>query len=428
MTTLDLNESQRKAFNSLINKKTGIFLIKGAAGTGKTFLASEIIKFFMDNDKTVMGLSPTHQAAAQLRKNLVGYLDKDIKINTVASFLKVQKKIDPITGKQFFNEGENNIKTSYNLIIVDEASMINEAQLRKIYLAARYSLVIVLGDYEQLKPVAGNTSESFFKPYQIYTLDKIERYDGNILGYCNNLRNNICYPTISNEINIISGFNNTFNEVYNHIQNNSNPDSIGYLAFTNNEVKKMRNALQIELYGNYDFNIGQYIRLETPTEHSFNGDLNIITDVNHKQILLFDNMIFNAYDLVIQNIHTGISETITTVNYDDRDFIEDALKSLYSLAEEKYNIYNSILDKKSYNFKVCKYDWVDVIQMVKTTFNLSLVTCPYSSTIHKAQGRTIENVYVNISDIMKYGRTMKKNLMYVAASRTSKKLTVVKDI
>lgn len=428
MTKLDLNESQRKAFNNLIDKQTGIFLIKGAAGTGKTFLASEIIKFFMDNNKSVMGLSPTHQAAAQLRKNLIGYLDNDIKINTVASFLKVQKKIDPITGKQFFNEGENNIKTSYNLIIVDEASMINEAQLRKIYLAARYSLVIVLGDYEQLKPVSGNTSESFFKPDQIYTLDKIERFDGDILDYCNKLRNNICYPTISNEINIIKTTDNAFREVYNNIITNPNPDTIGYLAFTNNEVKKMRNKLQLALYDSYDFNIGQFIRLETPTEHGYNGDLNQIIDVKKRQILLFDNMIFNAYDLVIQNIHTGISEIITTVNYDDRDFIEDTLKSLYSLAEEKYNIYNSILDKKSYNFKVCKYDWVDVIQMVKSTYNLSLVTCPYSSTIHKAQGRTIENVYVNISDIMKYGRTMKKNLMYVAASRTSKKLTVVKEI
>lgn len=425
---LDMNESQKIAFNNLINKKTGIFLIKGAAGTGKTFLASEIIKYFMDNGKTAMGLSPTHQAAAQLRKNLVGYLDNDIKINTVASFLKVQKKTDPVTGKQFFNEGESNIKTSYNLIIVDEASMINEAQLRKIYLAARYSLVIVLGDYEQLKPVSGNTSESFFQENQIFTLDKIERFDGDILDYCNKLRNNICYPTISNEIDIIKSTNIAFDQIYNKILTNPNPDSIGYLAFTNNEVKKMRNALQIELYGNYDFNIGQYIRLETPTEHGFNGDLNIITDVKHKQILLFDNMIFNAYELNISNIHTDISETITTVNYGDRDFIEDILKTLYQLAEEKYNIYNAISDKKSYNYKVCKYDWVDVIQMVKTTYNLSLVTCPYSSTIHKAQGRTIENVFVNISDIMKYGRTMKKNLMYVAASRTSKKLTVVKDI
>ena len=430
---MHLNKSQQLAFDKITQYSKGVFLINGPAGSGKTFLASEIIKHFISHGKTVLGLSPTHQAAAQLRNNLTEYMDVGIRVNTVASYLQVKKEINPISGKPQFVEGKGGGKDKikfYNVIIVDESSMINEYQVKKIFLSSPRSLIIFFGDYNQLQPVSGNSSINFFKNEDIITLDEIERFDGDILQYCNQLRDTMCYPPQnSSEISIISGLDNAYQNIYNHIINNdSNPDSICYLGFTNNSVKYMRNKLQLALYGNYDFYKDQYIKLETPTEHGFNGDINRILDVKTKQILLFDNMIFDAYVLTIQNIHTGFIEEITTVNYEDREYIEDILKNLYTLAEQRYAEFNSIPNKKSYNYKVQKYMWVDVLDMVKSTYNLALVTCPYSSTIHKSQGRTIENVYANITNINTYGRTIKKNLMYVAASRTSKKLYVVKEI
>lgn len=68
-----LTKEQQLIFNEIINRDKKVSVLMGAAGTGKTTLASRIIEDYRKNDKSLLLLAPTVTALSNLQKRTKGF-------------------------------------------------------------------------------------------------------------------------------------------------------------------------------------------------------------------------------------------------------------------------------------------------------------------------------------------------------------------
>ena len=126
-------------------------------------------------------------------------ITKEVVFLTIHKLLKIKRKIDK-NGNELFEteiDKEDNklIKSKsifyYDIIIVDESSMISQDILTKI-LEIKERIkgkIVFVGDIAQLPPVNEETSYVFrFKDIESYELTEIVRYKGNIVSLCNKIR------------------------------------------------------------------------------------------------------------------------------------------------------------------------------------------------------------------------------------------------
>lgn len=187
-------------------KNKSIFVLKGYAGTGKTFIISNVVKNLWKIKKSVILLAPTGRSA----KVLSGYCEKEA--------FTIHKEIfytkNNYSGSLDFSLKVNKHKNT--LFIVDEASMIgtNRSEgvglfsqslldnvIKYVYSGFKCKLLIV-GDSAQLPPIKSNLSYSLNDEYlskeydkNIYSveLDQVVRQDVNsgILSYATSIREKI---------------------------------------------------------------------------------------------------------------------------------------------------------------------------------------------------------------------------------------------
>ena len=187
-------------------KNKSIFVLKGYAGTGKTFIISNVVKNLWKIKKSVILLAPTGRSA----KVLSGYCEKEA--------FTIHKEIfytkNNYSGSLDFSLKVNKHKDT--LFIVDEASMIgtNRSEgvglfsqslldnvIKYVYSGFKCKLLIV-GDSAQLPPIKSNLSYSLNDEYlskeydkNIYSveLDQVVRQDVNsgILSYATSIREKI---------------------------------------------------------------------------------------------------------------------------------------------------------------------------------------------------------------------------------------------
>lgn len=133
-------------------------VLTGAAGTGKTTLVRQVIESW-DRGAPLL-LAPTGKAARRLSE-VVG-----VSASTIHSAIYPPPTIDPDTGEMLWAPEEDRmVGSSQSLVIVDEASMVNET-IREHLLQAVHPLAQVLwvGDPHQLRPVEGELGPQLDNP------------------------------------------------------------------------------------------------------------------------------------------------------------------------------------------------------------------------------------------------------------------------
>lgn len=140
---LTLTNDQKTALTAILefmlSKTMGQFmLLEGAAGVGKTTLMKMIVQH---NNKMgssrlrIIGATVTHKARKVLERSLNEAGMITIPTKTIANLLKKQR-LNSYLGHKRYQTGGNSM-ADFDLIIIDEASMLNDKDLEKLIEAAR---------------------------------------------------------------------------------------------------------------------------------------------------------------------------------------------------------------------------------------------------------------------------------------------------
>lgn len=149
-----LNERQWQAIAGL--QQQCLTIVTGGPGTGKTYTAGQLIDVLLESlsqeQKNAFKLgfaAPTGKAAANLQNSLIKAIrDPVIKSKVVVSTLHSLLKVKP---QEYQVE---RVRLSYDLLIVDEASMIDFKLMTRLFAALKKgSRLVLLGDRYQLPPI-----------------------------------------------------------------------------------------------------------------------------------------------------------------------------------------------------------------------------------------------------------------------------------
>lgn len=194
-----LNPEQQLAVAAITNwlaaPPSSPFVLSGSAGTGKTFCLRQLIPRISG---PIAFTAPTNKAVKVIRDSLTSNLPPGSNYNpdcrTVYSLLGL--RLEP-TGevRQLSTPGEAIDLSSYELVVVDEASMVNSELFRHITAAAHAHgfHLLFLGDAAQLPPVGETKSEVWSIPHGA-ALTQVMRFDNRILGLATWLRGLVNHP------------------------------------------------------------------------------------------------------------------------------------------------------------------------------------------------------------------------------------------
>ena len=188
---IKFHEEQVKAIENSIN--SGVSIITGGPGTGKTTIIKCIIEILKQTGKEVLLLAPTGRASKRL-SDATGEEAKTIhralEVNSFAS-----------GGGRFLHNENNPLKA--NVIIIDEVSMVDVMLMSSLLKAlSRDCKLILVGDKDQLPSVgAGNVLKDILDSgvINVTMLTKIFRQADNSLIISNaHLINKGVMPIIDN--------------------------------------------------------------------------------------------------------------------------------------------------------------------------------------------------------------------------------------
>ena len=152
-------QEQGTALSHLLLSKSALRILRGRAGTGKSYVLGHVQRIATASGINVIGLAPTHKAKGELAA--VGY-----------------EQNDTVKGMLFKLMHGRFILPKYSLLVVDEAGMIGNDDYKELLrvAAGRKCNVILSGDEKQLASVQrGGMFEVFAEKYGSISMLNIQR-------------------------------------------------------------------------------------------------------------------------------------------------------------------------------------------------------------------------------------------------------------
>lgn len=289
---------QRQSFNTL--KTTGVKIITGGPGTGKTTTVKGIIKAYekLNPLSKIVLCAPTGRAAQRLKES-TGY-----------EALTVHKLLDykPFGREVSHKDSSNPIDADF--IIVDEFSMIDIEIFSILLNAIRdNSLVLFIGDRDQLPSVGpGNVMSDLInsKKIELYKLDAVFRQGegSNIILNADKIRTGkIDLINSEKDFEIIKVESEAeIKDKLDELILNSNYDDPFYMQILtsvkknevgtnelNDDLQHLLNSSKDKIvYGNTEFKKNDKIIMTQNNYKAnyYNGDIGIIKDIDDKGMLL----------------------------------------------------------------------------------------------------------------------------------------------
>ena len=265
LNTQQVDAERLKAF--LKNKNEKMIVLEGYAGTGKSTIISHLFQS-PEYQKLNICMSATTNKAVSVLKEMGKVENKKIDYLTIHKLMKIKRTIDSDGKQQFitsFHEttDSRNKKCksifSYNVIVIDEASMINKYLFHDLEVISKRIVgkIIFVGDRNQLPPVNQLISDVFAtNKYQIISLTKVMRSSGdnNIVNISNYIResinnkDNLRLKTFKDDnVKIHRAEKKWIDNYVSDLTNNNHQKSI-ILAYTNAKCSQINNTVRTILF------------------------------------------------------------------------------------------------------------------------------------------------------------------------------------
>ena len=373
---IQYDDDQRESIINCIN--SGISIITGGPGTGKTTIIDAIIQVYdllYPNNKIILA-APTGRASKRLSL-ITGH-----KASTIHSHLKWD-----LHSNTFSINKDNPLQG--DLLIIDEFSMVDNILLSKLLDASdNISQIIIVGDSDQLPSVGpGNVLHDLIDSdlINVIKLNKIYRQDevSNIIKLAHHIKNS---EDISEDFeNDVTFYETTNVNIKNTI--------LEYIKLANKKG-----------YGQDD------IQVVAPMYSGANGIDNINTMLQeffnprdeYKLELKHGSVIYREGDKILQ-----------LKNQNEDDVYNGDIGTLISIEDDPDNKSKKLI--VDFDGNLVEYSKADLIN----------IRHAYCISIHKSQGSEYPLIIAPFS--YNYQKMLAKNLVYTAITRAKKKLVLVGD-
>lgn len=392
--TIQLTQEQLEVKESILSflldskPSMNAVILQGTAGTGKTTLIKEIYQDWIHQQQLIQVIDDNHISEEFIFTATTNKASKVLNqcinrpVTTIQSFLGLVVRNNSLTITE---------RTAYKkgyIIVIDECSYIDYILMEYINKYISQCKIIYVGDKNQLPPVGFNHSPIYYQNYPIYTLTQQLRqlHSPLIAQACKALQAYIECPTdfpvlpLNHEIEHLS--QEAFNQIILDIDSNSK-----VLGIKNTTVNKYNQTLFQHFNYRKEYKTGDVL----VNNHKVYG---ISTD----DIVRIEHVVPNVEELGVK----GTTYAIDGICY----FMPNAISKIKSTLKKCRNERDYKAIKHIENF------WIDLRP-------------EYAITIHKSQGSTYDNVYIDLNDF-KSIKDLKEvaKLLYVAISRARYKVVL----
>ncbi len=371
---------EKKAALRQIFENSGVALIYGSAGTGKSTIINHISNFF--NDYKKLYLANTNPAIDNLKRKVKV---ANCTFKTITKFLS-----------------ERNDDTEFDLLIIDECSTVSNSDMLKVLNKASFKLLVLVGDVFQIESILFgnwfNIAQSFVPPTSIFELTKPYRTkNSKLLELWNRVRN------ISDDI-------------LEHITKNNYSVTLDDSIFEHSEEDEIILCLNYDgLYGIN--NINKFLQ-------SNNRNTSIQWGIQTYKIN--DPILFNESERFAPLIYNNLKGKIVNIEtFDDKiqfDIEIDKVINQFEAGGYDFQLMpNSDNGNSVIRFFVNKHRSTDEDD---DAFSNAVVPfqVAYAVSIHKAQGLEYNSVKIVITDEIE--EMITHNIFYTAITRAREKLKI----
>jgi len=414
MTQLSIDQEEAlSSIMSFLEGTTTEHILTGGPGVGKTFTVRHLIDKITErsNGRVHIYLTATTNKAASVLGDMTC-----TNAQTIHKLLNLRVKENYRTGKTSISRGSKRLNLiCKSLWILDESSMVNEELHRIIlqYADEFQSKILYVGDQYQLPPVFSSIGSVFKHVTDISELNTIHRQGehSSILIEAAKFREIIkceeqpLFPALhsTNDITLLNmdQFHNKMKEVFNTDEYRADIDHAKVLSWTNKTVDHYSAFVRGMFYDVPERVVGEHLIVSNCS----NNDIPLKTE---DTIVVKSADFGELYGIAGQWMTVDNGEDICRIfAASDRSELQDYLKTLATEAKKNRN-------------------WKEFFDIKKQFLELRPV---YASTIHKAQGGSMDVIFLDISDV---GKNTKWNevarLIYVALTRARNHVYITGEI
>lgn len=406
------------ALETFVASNEKLFLLTGYAGTGKTTL----LQLFIHNlrqrgDQRPIVLTAFSNKATKVLAAMASQWQLALDAMTCCKLLGLRPVINEEDGRQMFqpDRQQGSQIDRYRLVIVDECSMINQEMWELLVNAVsnlyHNTQILFVGDPAQLPPVNEPESACFRHILHRAELTEVVRYGGAIGVVADDLRRNLdrpSLPTFRNDTNndhtegcfvlprpvwetlLIRAFTSSAYQ--------NNPDQVRALAYTNHRVAQLNRLIRSAIYG--------------PDAPRF---------VPGERLIALNPCLGDEALLLPTSAECEVLEVRRGKEGDwpvwrlEVETEEGECKTLRVLHESGQADLTTQLEKLAQDKR-----WMEFWDL-KQQFHE--VDYAYSLTIHKSQGSTFQDVFIDVPSMRASRQVIERNqLCYVAFTRAAKRL------
>lgn len=415
-----LNKEQLKVKQALDNLKLGAgIIINAKAGTGKTTTLVNYLENVPYNLKVAVA-TLSHNAKDEL-KSKMSKQRHNVQFFTLAALTNTRLNYE--TGD--FEEDANlrNKLDEFDVIVIDEASMVSEQSLKIIEKKKKKSARLIFSlDFRQLPPI-GEKESALLNNSKYKTIELTERVrqgkDNSILDYSDLYGDYITtgvYPTIirTNDDNI-KHYTNVEETLLDYKQDfikgirDVTPNNIRIVCYSNHTKNKINNLVRELIFDQIEFipyEQGDILTLDAPYQ-----DLD-----NAMELVVFN--VTSEYDgryiiYVIEGMLLGYNKPVVIKVLNNNSVEQHAID-----VTDAFNLYYK--DKR-------RKDLLEKAWELKLRY--AKVSHSFCQTVYKAQGKTYNKTIILEDDIMNsYMNTKQKHqAMYVGITRSREQTIIIKS-